>query len=265
MQGWFSHSKYFIPNNNTLPVFVGTHFAPGIYNFMQRFINFYPWFFKDKQIGCRDFETLRFCQTMGLDSYLSRCLTLTLPKRDEDIGCLTLTLPKRDEDIVGDTIYFVGISKDMLAYIPDKLKNSAEHINQQEASFEVDGSLDWKNLYRKTEGLLQTYKNKAKLIVTSALHCAAPCTAMGIPVVLIAKNQENINRFSAIKGIIPIYTYDDLISNRINFNPKSLNIEDLKQYILQNLKLSILKEMGEKIDENELAQIRHNIQYYKAY
>lgn len=251
MQGWFSHSRYFIPNNNTLPVFVGTHFASEIYNFIQRFISFYPWFFKDKQIGCRDFETLRFCQTMGLDSYLSRCLTLTLPKRDENI--------------VGDTIYFVGISKDMLAYMPDKLKNSAEHINQQEASFEVDGSLDWKNLYRKTEDLLQTYKNKAKLIVTSALHCAAPCTAMGIPVVLIAKNQENINRFSAIKGIIPIYTYDDLKNNRINFNPKSLNIEDLKQYMLQNLKLSILKEMGEKIDENELTQIRHNIQYYKAY
>ncbi|WP_297986042.1 hypothetical protein [uncultured Campylobacter sp.] len=88
---------------------------------------------------------------------------------------------------------------------------------------------------------------------------------MGIPVVLIAKNQENINRFSAIKGIIPIYTYDDLKNNRINFNPKSLNIEDLKQYMLQNLKLSILKEMGEKIDENELTQIRHNIKYYKAY
>lgn len=35
--------------------------------------------------------------------------------------------------------------------------------------------------------------------------------------------------------------------------------------MLQNLKLSILKEMGEKIDENELMQIRHNIQYYKAY
>ncbi|WP_086229661.1 MULTISPECIES: hypothetical protein [Campylobacter] len=121
--------------------------------------------------------------------------------------------------------------------------------------------MDWKNLYRKTEDLLQTYKNKAKLIVTSALHCAAPCTAMGIPVVLIAKNQENINRFSAIKGIIPIYTYDDLKNNRINFNPKSLNIEDLKQYMLQNLKLSTLKEMG----ENELMQIRHNIQYYKAY
>lgn len=108
-------------------------------------------------------------------------------------------------------------------------------------------------------------KIRQKLIVTSALHCAAPCTAMGIPVVLIAKNQENINRFSAIKGIIPIYTYDDLKNNRINFNPKSLNIEDLKQYMLQNLKLSILKEMGEKIDENELMQIRHNIQYYKAY
>ncbi|WP_141082403.1 polysaccharide pyruvyl transferase family protein [Campylobacter devanensis] len=47
--------------------------------------------------------------------------------------------------------------------------------------------MDWKNLYRKTEDLLQTYKNKAKLIATSALHCAAPCTAMGIPVILIAK------------------------------------------------------------------------------
>lgn len=163
MQGWFSHSKYFIPNNNTLPVFVGTHFAPEIYNFMQRFISFYPWFFKDKQIGCRDFETLRFCQTMGLDSYLSRCLTLTLPKRDENI--------------VGDTIYFVGISKDILTYIPDKLKNSAEHINQQSASCEVDGSLDWKNLYRKTEDLLQTYKNKAKInsYICFALCCALHC------------------------------------------------------------------------------------------
>jgi hypothetical protein len=78
---------------------------------------------------------------MGLDSYLSRCLTLTLPKWDENI--------------VGDTIYFIGISKDILTYIPDKLKNSAKHINQQSASCKVDGSLDWKNLYRKTEDLLQ--------------------------------------------------------------------------------------------------------------
>ena len=93
---------------------------------------------------------------MGLDSYLSRCLTLTLPKRDENI--------------VGDTIYFVGISKDILTYIPDKLKNSAEHINQQWVSCEVDGSLYWKNLYDKTNTLLQTYKNKARLIVTSVLR-----------------------------------------------------------------------------------------------
>ena len=48
-------------------------------------------------------------------------------------------------------------------------------------------------------------------MITSALHCAAPCVAMGIPVLLISLNPaENANRFSALSGIVESKTLEDL-------------------------------------------------------
>lgn len=247
MQGWFSHSSHFIPNNETLPIFVGTHFTQEIYKFLEYFNAYYPWFFKNKTIGCRDLSTLEFCKSLGLRAYLSRCLTLTLPRRNQSI--------------VGNTIYLVGVPKEMLPYLPKHLREDAQKVEQQ--LVKCENSLDWKNLYTQSENLLEVYKTQAKLVITCALHCAAPCLAMGIPVVLIAKDKESLDRFSAVKGILPIWTFEDLKAGCVNFSPTSLDIESLKKDMLENLKLSIQKEMGEKIDEENLCAIRERIENFK--
>lgn len=248
MQGWFAHSTHFIPNNETLPIFVGTHFSQEIYKFLGYFNAYYPWFFENKTIGCRDLSTLEFCKSLGLKAYLSRCLTLTLPRRNQSI--------------VGNTIYLVGVPKEMLPYLPKHLREDAQKVEQQ--NIKCENSLDWKNIYTQSESLLEVYKTQAKLVITCALHCAAPCLAMGIPVVLIAKDKESLDRFSAVKGILPIWTFEDLKAGCVNFSPTSLDIESLKKDMLENLKFSMQKEMGEKIDEENLCAIRERIANFKV-
>ncbi|MBD5164814.1 polysaccharide pyruvyl transferase family protein, partial [Helicobacter sp.] len=242
MQGWFAHSSHFFPNNQTLPIFVGTHFASGIHKFLEYFIAYYPFYFKDKEIGCRDLETLQFCQNKGLKAYFSRCLTLTLPKREANIEA--------------NKVFLVGIPKEYLQYIPQNLSDNAIQINQQNIEHQ---NLNSEHFESQAQNLLETYKNEAKLIITCALHCASPAIAMGIPVVLIARDQENIQRFSALSGIVPIYTLEDLEKGRVDFAPQSLNIELLKEDMLENLKLSIKQAMGESIDTQALQAIRQRI------
>ncbi|MBX7491452.1 polysaccharide pyruvyl transferase family protein [Helicobacter turcicus] len=246
MQGWFAHSNHFIPNNQTLPIFVGTHFTSEIHKFLEYFIAYYPFYFKNKEIGCRDLWTLQFCQNKGLKAYFSRCLTLTLPRREANVEA--------------NKVFLVGISEKDLRYIPQNLSKNAIQINQQY----VETKHQNLNFESQTQNLLETYKKEAKLVITCALHCAAPCVAMGIPVVLIAKNEENKQRFSAVSGILRIWTLEELKAGLIDFNPKSLEIESLKKDMLENLRLSIQKEMGEKIEEQQLLQIRMRIAEFKA-
>lgn len=247
MQGWFAFpdSPHFIPNHFLLPIFVGTHFTTAIQKFLQYFIVYYPWYFEGKTMGCRDLATLGFCEKLGLEAYFSRCLTLTLPKRTQE------------EAKQATKVFLVGIPENLLKFIPQNLREGAISVNQQNISNEK--SLQWQNFYHRSENLLETYKNEAKLIITCALHCASPSIAMGIPVVLIARNQENIQRFSALSGIVPIYTLEDLEKGRVDFAPQSLNIESLKADMLENLKLSIRQEMGESVDTQALQAIRQRI------
>ena len=65
----------------------------------------------------------------------------------------------------------------------------------KQQSVRLDGVYMHQRYYEATSELLERYRNEARLVITRALHCAAPCTAMGIPAVLIAKDpKENMTR-----------------------------------------------------------------------
>lgn len=245
MQGWFAHGYDFIPNNSILPIFVGTHLAHDAQNFITDFLSYFPTYFNDKEIGCRDDFTLRFCQSHKIKSYLSRCLTLTLPQRAQD-----KTYHK---------IFFVDVKKKFMRYMPKNLQQG-EHLKQKWLPFEhSDKAL------HKAQSQLDLYKNEAKLVITTALHCAAPCIAMGIPVVLLSNRiAEQKTRFSALEGILPIWTIQDLQSKKIDFTPKALDIQPLKMMLLENLTLSIQKARGERVDESYLIKLREKISTFKV-
>ena len=247
MQGWFAHTYDFLPPKNILPIFIGAHFTDYIQSYLLYLLARCPYYFDDKTIGCRDLYTLEFCQKLGLNAYLSRCLTLTLPKRK--------LKPSQNK------IFFVGLPDSFLPFIPKDIKNQAERINQQ--AF-MSGNLTSHHFFDAANTLLERYKNEAKLIITSALHCASPCTAMGIPVILCQQNDEQLTRFSALDGILPIYTLDDFKKKRVDFSPSAPDIEQLKSAMLENLSLSLQESRGENVDLKRLLECREYIKNFRV-
>lgn len=246
MQAWFGSVLGFLPSKNVVPVWVGTHFAYGAQRRLQLLREYFPKAFPWTDIGCRDTATLKFLQALGIDSYFSRCLTLTLPRRDP--------APTQTR------VFCVGISDEIRELLPREIVGNAEFVNQQFISIPPGADTPGVERYRKAaDAQLARYRNDAALVVTSALHCAQPCIASGIPVVFIRPHDDGPDRFSSMQGIIPLYTPDDLREGRINWKPAPAEIEPLKADMLENLKMSLDKALGKTVNTAKLAEIRRRI------
>ena len=93
---------------------------------------------------------------------------------------------------------------------------------------------------------LEMYKNKAKLVVTTKLHCAIPCLGMGIPVILTLENIDY--RFSWVEKLLPIYTE----WNTIDWSAPHYNtVETAKKLLLDIYRLRINSLLGKKGIERE--------------
>ena len=245
MQGWFSHSLGFLPNKNIIPVWLGSHFDEATQKYLKEILVMNPNYFCP-EVGCRDLYTLDFCKKFHIPSYLSRCLTLTFPKRTET--------DKHEK------VFLVDIPENWENLLPKKILDESVRVHQRWVKF---GDEHWSQSMERAEALLSEYKSKAKLVITTALHCAAPCVAMGIPVILIQEDSlENVKRFSALKGILPYYTVQDLQNGGINFSPDPVDIESLKTALLENLKLSVKRALFVDVSLNELKDIRSEIEHF---
>ncbi len=195
----------------------------------------------NEPIGCRDLFTKNLLKKYGIKAFVSGCYSLTLEKRKK--------IPKVPK------VFFVGISDELKKHIPPELLKNCEFITQRTDKDEYPLSEStMKDLYDDAENLLERYKNEATLVVSPLLHCISPCIAMGIPVIL-ARDTYN-KRFSAIEKLTRIYIkeeYDD-----INWNPKPINVEKLKN---QMIKLAKQKFETDKIS-NKL--IRYFNDFYKV-
>lgn len=246
-QGWFSHTYDFMPLQNILPVFIGTHLISKSQTFISR-LNRKSGYFKNREVGCRDGFTLDFCQKQNIPSYFSRCLTLTFPKRE--------ITDKQNK------VFFVDIPEKFLQYIPEEIKNDAVIVKQRNSRDVI--KRNWEDCMQKTDNLLNRYRNEAKLVITSALHCASPCIAMGVPTILIQSAIETKTRFGSLKNIIKTHDLNDFKNGLINFSGYTPDIERLKHLMLKNLELSIAKELNQNINEDELGKIREEIASFCA-
>ena len=241
MQGWFSVAGNldFLPSPDLVPVFSGVHFASSL---RKKLLSpgCFPARFREIEIGCRDYSTMYFLRAAGIKAYLSRCLTLTLPKRTAD--------PDNQKKI-----FWVDLPRELEAFLPPAFRENAERISQREVPFKPGGESENK---ARAAALLDRYRREARCIVTAAIHCAMPCAAMGIPVLFINYHDRNavIERWSAMHGIIPVYSEEDLHRGRLPGSiPPAPDFEDLKENILRNAYLSCLGAMGENDREKLLA------------
>lgn len=139
-------------------------------------------------IGCRDRGTMELMQAHGLEAFYSKCVTLTLPRR--------ATVP------VNGKVFMVGLSKGGESAVPRAIRKRAVLVDQAKLRLP---SLSPKAKEMISQDLLDTYAREASLVITSKIHCAMPCIAMGIPVVfLYDKECKDDYRVGIIADLIGI-------------------------------------------------------------
>ncbi len=228
MNGWFTHNIHnWVPSDDVDPLFVSFHInntaAP--YMLSEKGIAYLK---KHEPIGCRDQFSADTLKAKGIEAYFTGCLTLTLDSY------------KVDDSQRGDDIYIVDplysyptwekVTYDWKAFLrsvqngklfrladqqkhianfidPDLLK-TAHHINQEPPA----GTYTDAQKFAMAEDILKKYA-KAKLVITSRIHCALPCLALGTPVIFVNGFDSFVDscRFD---GILDLF-------NRIDVNTKT--------------------------------------------
>ncbi len=216
MNGWFKrNSEEWPPHPKLTPLFLGFHIrlfqCPELIS--DASIDYYRQY---QPIGCRDSYTETLLRSKGIETFLSNCLSLTLPRRLEELQ-------------YQKEIFVVSRDKQLLKFLPSDL-------GQYTYISHYSGSTNFEDNMVEAQELLQTYHRRARLIITTLLHCALPAIAMGIPViVLYPPNNEfghnsDKERFSTLAKMIRIYQLNEI--ENVDWNPKIIDISDIKLGIL---------------------------------
>lgn len=80
--------------------------------------------------------------------------------------------------------------------------------------------------FQRAEDLLDRYQ-RARLVVTSRLHCALPCVAMGVPVVFLHPNVRD-RRFTAISRYLRVFSLTEI--PEVNWEPIPVQTDALKRH-----------------------------------
>lgn len=226
MNGWFTHNIHnWIPSEDIIPLFVSFHMnntaAP--YMLSEKGISYLK---EHEPIGCRDKFTLETLKGKGIDAYFTGCLTLTLDsykvddsRRNDEVyivdplyGYPTLEKTTYNykfflRSIQRGTIFHIGKRRKHLKNIfNQELIEKAIHINQEQPA----NKYTIKEKFKMAEDLLKRYA-KAKLVITSRIHCALPCLAMGTPVIFI-NGFDNFVDSCRFEGILELFNRIDIDS-----------------------------------------------------
>lgn len=210
----------------------------------------------DLWIGCRDEPTYRRMQKLGKRAYLS--------------GCLSVTLDKRPAAPENGKVFLVDAPREVEPFLPAPLRERAEYVSQSFRLLrEWDDRETHRRLREKAAQTLSMYRDEAALIVTSRLHVASPCTALGIPVVLVRRYFDE--RYAWIEKYLPLYTPDRF--GEIDWNVQAPDIEHVKRQVLETAAAAVERapefaRMADALTAFYLDRTRGEIRkpvYVKAY
>lgn len=197
-----------------IPVFLGLSTLTNYYSNEE--INYLK---KYEPIGCRDIYTMNALRSYNVMSYLN--------------GCLTAAFPHKWSGEVGkEKVFCVDIEESFKNYIPKELLSKCEFLSHTYYPSELSDGPE-----KKARELYEKYIQEAKLIITTRLHCALPCAAAGIPVILAKDNLSF--RFAGIDKLIHVYTKEEY--DKIDWNPSPIYYEDMKKKILDLAKARIME------------------------
>jgi hypothetical protein len=219
LNGWFKTNPAEWPPHPWLtPIYLGFHIrlfqAPTLVSAkaLEHYRRFGP-------IGCRDRYTLSLLMSHGVDAFLSHCLSLTLPRRLHDPDNQTET-------------FIVSRDKRILDYLPNEIR-SCRFVCQ------YSDTTDFTTNMQQAIELLAIYRSRAKIIVTTMLHCALPVIAMGIPVVVFfplnddAQHCSDLERFSSLQEMIRVFHLNE--ANRVDWRGYTADVSRIKLTLIDHM------------------------------
>ncbi|MBF0598347.1 polysaccharide pyruvyl transferase family protein [Faecalibacter rhinopitheci] len=228
LNGWFTHNvNDWIPSDKIEPLFVSFHINNTAAPFMLKEEGI-AYLKKHEPIGCRDQYTADLLTSKGIQAYFTGCLTLTLDSykvedslREDKIyivdplyGYTTKRKVFRNyktflRSVQSGKVLEIGKrEKHLKKIISKEVFESAIHINQEPPAH----TYTHEEKFAMAEDLLNKYA-KAKLVITSRIHTALPCLALGTPVIFI-NGFETFVDSCRFDGIIDLF-------NRIDINTKT--------------------------------------------
>lgn len=228
-----------------IPVFFGFHCIDDkILRQMDNLKRFEPF-------GCRDEETMNKLRQYGIQAYLS--------------GCVSLCNKKREYLRTQTKVFIVDIDKELEKFIPKEIQEVAEKIVHKE-KLSSDVSLEQATEYEWNRALevYRKYKDEARLIITSKMHCALPCIAMGIPVVMALDRYDS--RWAGVDKILHVYTKAEYPN--IDWSPQSIDIEYLKKMMINVVEKQIkaVEERYESMyDLSKFFETREKTVYFSGF
>lgn len=245
MNGWFTHNhSNWLPANSIIPLFVSFHVNSTAAPFMLNDEGV-AYLKKHQPIGCRDEQTVDMLRAKGVDAYFSGCLTLTLDSYavpdNEREGKVYIVDPfynyPTTEKVFLTPKYFIRsilngdafnigkANKHLRNLVDEELLKKAEFVTQ----IRPLGKDSIPEKFAYAEECLKKYA-KAKLVITSRIHCALPCLALGTPVIFINSFDKNVDtcRFG---GILDLFNRIDVMydgSYTSNFGLSGKITEDIQ-------------------------------------
>lgn len=207
LNGWFLHSPYHWPPSSTLdPLFISFHLTRETVS-LQNPNGISPsstvlsaegiqYLRHHQPIGARDIETLERLRAVGIEAYFSGCLTLTLEPQE---------IVRQRHGVVA-----VDVSDRIFEHI------SRHHYRPIARLTHVDNETIGAARFDKARGLLRCYAS-ARAVVTSRLHCALPCLALGTPVLLV-ETAPDAYRFSGLRELLRTASEDQVLRDQHDFD-----------------------------------------------
>ncbi len=165
MNGWFSAvPDAWPPAPSIKPIFIGFHVTQRFKAAVRAHADYLRRF---EPIGVRDAATSAFLNSLGIATVTTHCLTLTFPTRPSSRP--------------NGKVFIVDAEN---LHIPAALRKGAVKLTH------MMPPMDYRVTVPLARQLMETYRDEAKLVITTRLHAALPCIAMGIPVVFFSDPKD---------------------------------------------------------------------------
>lgn len=208
LNGWFMHDTNFWPPNPAIePLLISMHFVQGGRPRLRRWVRsrlermlsgpgaefLRHW----GPVGARDAFSLEQLERRGIPAYHS--------------GCLTLTLPRREGITRTGTIIACDVPPDALAHLRTTATGPVEEVTHL-----IGEQLDAVAREVAANALLDRYA-AAAAVVTTRIHAALPCLALGTPVLLVhdARPLRRVGDMTALLHSCPL---DDFAAGHSAFD-----------------------------------------------